>query len=325
MTHRLWKRAIAALALSIPLLSVPPARGVDTAAVEALYRAEALRTLPKNAARRLFSMPANPAQLPAQAIGNYGRGCVAGAVALAPEGPGWQVMRPSRARNFGHPKLVTWIETIAARAKEDGWPGLLVGDMAQPRGGPMLTGHASHQIGLDADIWLTPMPNRKLTRDEREKLSATSMLKGDSLYVDPDIWTPGQAAILKTAASYPQVERILVHPGIKKKLCDTVKGDRAWLSKIRPYWGHNYHFHMRIKCPAGSVGCKGQEAVAKGEGCGEALAWWFTDEPWRKPKKTDKPPVKKKPVTLKDLPPVCAQVLDAAAPASAAEVTLGLQ
>ena len=44
-----------------------------------------------------------------------------------------------------------------------------------------------------------------------------------------------------------------------------------------------------------------------------------------KPKKGDKPPVKKKPVTLKDLPPVCAQVLDAAAPASAAEVTLGLQ
>ena len=274
-------------------------------------------------AKQLFGAAPLPALMPAQSAGFYSKGCLAGGVAIPVDGPSWQVMRLSRNRNWGHPDLIRTVEQLALDGKKVGWNGLLVGDISQPRGGPMLTGHASHQIGLDADIWLTPMPNRKLTRDEREKLSATSMLKGDSLYVDPDIWTPGQAAILKTAAGYPQVERILVHPGIKKKLCDTVKGDRAWLSKIRPYWGHNYHFHMRIKCPAGSVGCKGQEAVAKGEGCGEALAWWFTDEPWRKPKKTDKPPVKKKPVTLKDLPPVCAQVLDAAAPASAAEVTLG--
>ena len=92
---------------------------------------------------------------------------------------------------------------LALDGQKAGWNGLLVGDISQPRGGPMLTGHASHQIGLDADIWLTPMPDRTLTEQEREDLSATSMLKGDSLYVDPDIWTPGQAAILKTAASYP--------------------------------------------------------------------------------------------------------------------------
>jgi murein endopeptidase len=33
--------------------------------------------------------------------------------------------------------------------------GLLIGDMSQPRDGPMLYGHSSHQIGLDVDI--TPM------------------------------------------------------------------------------------------------------------------------------------------------------------------------
>ncbi|MGL4488564.1 MAG: penicillin-insensitive murein endopeptidase, partial [Rhizobiaceae bacterium] len=158
------------------------------------------------------------------------------------------------------------------------------------------------------------------TEDEREKLSATSMLKGDGLYVDPDIWTPGQAAILKTAASYPQVERILVHPGIKKKLCDTVKGDRKWLSKVRPYWGHHYHFHMRIKCPAGSPGCRGQDPVGKGDGCGDDLAWWFSDEPW-KPAKTPAKP--KKPILLKDLPAACATILEAPGPKSAAEVTSG--
>ena len=46
----------------------------------------------------------------------------------------------------------------------------------------MITGHESHQIGLDADIWLTPMPNRLLTRKERD-LMATSMLK-DAFTVD---------------------------------------------------------------------------------------------------------------------------------------------
>jgi penicillin-insensitive murein endopeptidase len=235
-------------------------------------------------------------------------------------------MRLSRNRNWGQPELIRTLEQLALDGRKVGWNGLLVGDISQPRGGPMLTGHASHQIGLDADIWLTPMPDRTLTRDERESISATSMLKGDSLYVDPKIWTKGQEAILRTAANYPQVERIFVHPGIKKKLCETVTGDRTWLAKIRPYWGHNYHFHMRIKCPAGASNCKGQEGInMNDDGCGKALAWWFTDEPWKKPKKDpNKKPVKPKIVALKDLPPACAQVLAAPAPASVADVTLGL-
>jgi penicillin-insensitive murein DD-endopeptidase len=276
------------------------------------------------AAKKLFGAVPLPALMEPQAAGFYSKGCLAGGVAIPVDGPAWQVMRLSRNRNWGHPNLIRMLEKLALDGKKVGWNGLLIGDISQPRGGPMLTGHASHQIGLDADIWLTPMPNRTLTRDERETLSATSMLKGDSLYVDPDIWTPGQAEILKLAASQPQVERIFVHPGIKKKLCDTTSGDRAWLGKIRPYWGHFYHFHVRMKCPAGVAGCKGQEPAAKGDGCGDALAWWFTDEPWKPAKKPTKP-VKPKIVTLKDLPPVCAQVLDAAAPASAADATYGQQ
>ena len=66
----------------------------------------------------------------------------------------------------------------------------------------------------------------------------------------------------KRAASYPEVERILVNPGIKKKLCDTVNGDRGWLRKVRPFWGHDYHFHIRIGCQPGSTGCKAQAATA---------------------------------------------------------------
>ncbi len=264
-------------------------------------------------AKELFGAQKLPAKLAPGSVGFYSKGCLAGGVAIPIDGPYWQVMRLSRNRNWGHPNLIALLEKLAAEGVKVGWPGLMVGDISQPRGGPMLSGHASHQIGLDADIWLTPMPNRRLTSSEREDVSAISMLKGDSLYVDPDIWTPAHAAILRQAASYGQVERILVHPGIKKKLCDTVKGDRAWLSKIRPYWGHNYHFHLRIKCQQGSPGCKGQEKVAAGEGCDDALAWWFTDEPWKPAKKSDKPVKKKKPVMLSDLPPACAQVLEAPA------------
>jgi len=35
----------------------------------------------------------------------------------------------------------------------------------------MICGHTSQQIGLDADVWLTPMPERELTRREREVMS----------------------------------------------------------------------------------------------------------------------------------------------------------
>jgi murein endopeptidase len=124
-----------------------------------------------------------------RAIGTYAKGCLSGGVALPISGPNWQVMRLSRNRNWGHPRLVRLLERLANDARRlDGWPGLLIGDMAQPPGGPMITGHESHQIGLDADIWLTPMPNCLLTRTEREDLMATSML-ADPLTVVMHLWT----------------------------------------------------------------------------------------------------------------------------------------
>ena len=78
------------------------------------------------------------------------------------------------------------------------------------------------------------------------------MVKKDASVVNDRLWTPAHTRLLKRAASYPEVERILVNPGIKKKLCDTVTGDRSWLRKVRPFWGHDYHFHVRIGCQPGS-------------------------------------------------------------------------
>lgn len=273
-------------------------------------------------AKNLFGSQKLPAATAARSYGFYSKGCFSGGVAIATDGPTWQAMRLSRNRRWGHPVMVNLIEKLSREATADGWPGLLVGDISQPRGGPMLTGHASHQIGLDADIWLTPMPDRRLSVNERENMSAISMIRKGGLTVDERFWTPAHARLLRRAASYPEVERILVHPGIKKKLCDTVKGDRSWLRKVRPFWGHDYHFHVRIGCQQGSSGCKEQAAVPPGDGCDKSLAWWFTEEPWRPNKNPDAPKARDI-MTMASLPRECRAVLEAPAPVSEAAVTIG--
>jgi penicillin-insensitive murein endopeptidase len=270
---------------------------------------------PATPAKQLFGAAATPAPLAARSIGFYARGCLAGARPLAIDGPAWQAMRLSRNRYWGHPNLVRLIQRLATDAKaHDGWSGLLVGDLSQPRGGPMLTGHASHQIGLDADIWLTPMPNRRLSEREREEMSATSMLGADGLSVNPQVWSDAQARLIRRAASYPETERIFVHPAIKKALCESAGNDREFLHKVRPYWGHHYHMHIRIACPKGNDNCEAQPALPAGDGCGKELDNWFALLK-RPPKPEDKPAKPKPPLTLAQLPTECRIVLEAGAQA----------
>lgn len=269
-------------------------------------------------AKKLFGAQRYPANLTARAIGTYARGCLAGAAPVPVNGSAWQVMRLSRNRNWGHPNMVSLIERLGVEARKyDGWNGLLIGDLSQPRGGPMPSGHASHQTGLDADIWLTPMPDRQLTREEREKIDATLVVKNRKS-MNYDIWTEAHARLIKRAASYPQVERIFVHPPIKAELCRSAKGDRSWLAKVRPLYGHDAHFHIRIKCPAGSAGCRPQGAPAPkdGTGCGEELAYWMSEKPWRrietKPRDPNAPkPRPPKAMTIKALPAACRTVVTA--------------
>src|SRR5829696_7825552 len=175
---------------------------------------------PKIAAKELFGRKVLPAAMPTRVHGFYAHGCIAGAEGLPINGDNWQVMRLSRNRYWGHPDLVALVKRLAAKARKDaGWPGILVGDMSQARGGPMFTGHASHQVGLDADLWLTPMPSRELSRQEREELSATNVVADDKKDVDPKVWTPVHVAVIRTAAKQPEVERIFVNAAIKKALC----------------------------------------------------------------------------------------------------------
>jgi penicillin-insensitive murein DD-endopeptidase len=217
-------------------------------------------------------------------------------------------MRLSHNRNWAHPDMVAMLERLSAKAHEvAGWPGLLVEDMSQPRGGPILTGHASHQIGLDADIWLTPMPKRQLSRNEREEMSATNMVRADRLDIDPAVWTPTHLLVIRAAAQEPRVERIFVNAAIKKALCREAKGDRSWLAKIRPWYGHDYHFHVRITCPPGDSACTPQPPPSKSEGCASAdLAYWFTDPVIHAEPSTAKPAP---PIILSQLPAACRQIL----------------
>lgn len=297
-----WRAAVAVIAV-IGCLSAPAAAQAEPPA------------------KQLFGGTPLPSATEARVHGFYTGGCIAGAVAIATDGPRWQAMRLERNRRWGHPDMVALVQRLSEEAVQDGWPGLLVGDISQPRGGPMLTGHRSHQVGLDADIWLTAMPDRRLTRAERARTSAISVLKQGTLHVDPNIWTAEHGRLLRRAASYDQVERLFVHPGIKKAMCETYGAERAndrWMIKIRPFYGHHYHFHIRMKCPADSPDCRPQDPVpSSGNGCDATLAWWLTDEPWKPAEPTpgqNPPPRREK--TLADLPGACRGVLAAPRPAS---------
>ncbi len=266
-------------------------------------------------AKKLFGRQKTPAILQSEAYGSYSKGCLAGAEALPVTGKNWQVMRLSRNRNWGTPQLIRVIEKIAAEGKaKAGWNGLLVGDMSQPRGGPMKTGHASHQIGLDADIWWTPMPDHLLSTKERETFAPLEMVKNRTTL--SEYWSEDRARLLQAAAQNPDVARIFVHPPIKAAMCRWASGsDKSWLAKIRPYFGHTFHFHVRMKCPEGMAACKNQWTPNPddGTGCGKELAYWYSDAPWVHPKRDPNAPKPKPrpPLTLAGLPAQCRAVIAA--------------
>ena len=264
-------------------------------------------------AKELFGAMQNGSEQRAAPLGSYARGCVAGAVQLPETGPTWQAMRLSRNRNWGHPETVAFIERLGRHARRVGWNGLYVGDMSQPRGGPMLSGHRSHQIGLDADIWMRPAMDLTLSRRQRENLSSVSMRRAEGAFVNSN-WTPAHHAIIRAAASDPAVARIFLFPGAKVQMCNDETGDRRWLRKIRPWWGHHYHFHVRLKCPRGARNCTNQDPPPAGDGCAEAQKWVddILNPPPPQPVDPNAPPPRaRRELTLADLPQQCRGVLSA--------------
>lgn len=261
-------------------------------------------------AKKLFGAKGRAsAQSPAP-YGSYAKGCVAGAQQMPETGPTWQAMRLSRNRNWAHPEMIDYLKKLSAKAaSQPGWAGIYIGDISQPRGGPMLTGHASHQMGLDADIWMLPPNSLGLSRDQREKISSISMRRSSGAYVNSG-WTRQHHEILKAAASDPRVARIFVFPGAKVQMCADEKRDRSWLRKIRPWYGHHYHFHVRLSCPSGARGCVDQTPPPAGDGCADARQWQanILNPPPAKPNAPKPKP--KRELVLSDLPAQCQSVLE---------------
>ncbi|MGZ3694214.1 MAG: penicillin-insensitive murein endopeptidase [Bdellovibrionota bacterium] len=208
-------------------------------------------------------------------IGDYGAGCIMGAETLPLDGTNFSVMHPSRLRYFGHPVLVSFIKNLSEEMSAKKLPRLLIGDMGRPRGGPMISGHASHQMGLDVDLWYR-MEKHKPSAKEREEWGAPQLVKNNRSVTKG--WTKQQRTLVTLAAASPDVERIFVNPAIKKDLCEKFP-DAPWQYKFRAWWGHADHLHVRLFCPKDSASCKKQEPLdPKNNQCGAELAWWFSKE-----------------------------------------------
>lgn len=260
-------------------------------------------------AKELFGRVNGGSAQASTAVGSYAKGCLAGGQQLAETGATWQAMRLKRNRNWAAPETIAFVQRLSkVAARQPGWKGLYVGDMSQPRGGPMLTGHVSHQIGLDVDIWMLPPDRLNLSRRERENLSSISTRRDGGAYVNEN-WTKAHMNILKAAAKDPAVARIFLFPGAKVQMCKLAKGDRRWLRKIRPWWGHYSAFHVRLACPKGAKDCVDQAPPPPGDGCAGAQEWVdnILNPPPPPTHAHPKPP--RRDYVLADLPKQCTAVL----------------
>ena len=254
-----------------------------------------------------WSRMSRPSAGAAAAIGGAARGCLAGAATLPPDGPGYEVIRLSRGRYYGHPETVDFVERLGLRAAASGLPVFYVGDMAQARGGPLPFGHASHQTGIDVDIWFTLASKTLLVPAAREQVELPSMLLPSWRAVDRKRFGSPQITLLRLAAADPRVDRIFVNPVIKAAMCRAVPpSDRAWLHRLRPWFGHDDHFHVRLNCPADSPACESQTPIPPGDGCDATLASRVRDQRPPPP-----PPLLPAPRPVGLLPAQCGMLLTA--------------
>jgi penicillin-insensitive murein DD-endopeptidase len=252
--------------------------------------------------------PTTPYPGPARIIGTDAAGCIAGAVRLPDTAPGMQTIRLSRSTFWGFPTVIAALQDLAKRAQAAGLPDLYMNDISLPRGGPMAGIHASHMIGVDADIWLDVAgPHPVLPLAQREAIEPRTLVRPDGKGVDMSVWRPEHITLIRLAATEPGIDRVLVNPAIKRQLCLEATGDRSWLRFVRPWYGHATHMHLHFKCPAGQGGCGEMAPPPPGEGCDASLQWWF-DQLDRKPEKPSGPPPEPKPVAL---PAACKAILAA--------------
>lgn len=212
-----------------------------------------------------------PIEDKAEAIGEYSLGCLRGAQTFTGSEPGLLISQVKRGRYWGHPDLINLLTRAGLEFSKTN-QSIILGDLSQSRGGPTITGHNSHQTGLDVDVWFkvlakNDIPSFKTT--ETEDMKAVSEIG------------PNQIKLINFFAQDSSVERIFINPAFKKKLCEDTsptKMSSEVQHKLRAWWGHDDHIHVRLKCPKDSPLCTTQKPIPEGTGCGEELNWWFTTE-----------------------------------------------
>lgn len=246
--------------------------------------------------------PATPAPGPVRVVGGPGGGCIAGAVRLPDAAVGLLTVRQSHSTFWGHPDTIAALLELGRRAHAAGLPPLYMGDISAPRGGPIPGGHVSHQMGLDADVYLDVGARPALTAAQRDSITPPSLVTPDGRDVVAGLWTPAHVTLLRLATALPGVDRVLVNPAIKQALCRDAGADRAWLRLVRPWYGHASHMHLHFRCPADQPECPaGPPPPPPGDGCDASLRWWFDQ--------LDHPVPQAAPAKPKPLPAACRAIL----------------
>lgn len=217
--------------------------------------------------------------LPPQVIGYYSDGKLQNASSLPLDGVGFVHLFRERNRNYGSRDLIEILETVALEFRN--WnpdsERLQIGDISAKTGGT-ISGHASHQNGLDVDLAYF----RK--NHHEQPLSFTTGFDESFVSskgaISSNFDTARSWKFLSLLIATGRIERIFVDSAIKREFChyyhsgatstaDDFNSDGTeMLRHLRPLDHHDDHWHVRITCPADSPKCIPQTPpVPPGDGC----------------------------------------------------------
>lgn len=191
-------------------------------------------------------------------VGNYSSGCLVNGIQVNGDSPFYQLYHPQNQRHYADISMISFLERYSRKVRQAGIDSVLVGDISSRYGGPFNKGHASHQIGLDVDIEFN---HRRLPQSRLTTKGNAQVLVNPGAQTVNSNFNRKYYDMLMIAARDPEVERIFVSPAIKVAVCDMTKDEREqpFLRKIRPWYGHTEHFHIRLRCPDHAHSCVRQD------------------------------------------------------------------
>jgi penicillin-insensitive murein endopeptidase len=177
----------------------------------------------------------------------------------------------SRGQNFGTSDIMRALTGLAKHMKTT-YPTIertQIGDISAVEGG-RIPRHKSHQNGLDADVVYYRV--NELSQSPQYPEWAEDFVVKSKLTKNFHIERNWEA--MKYLVHNHDVGRIFVDSAIKKALCEfanqkgELESETEVLRRLRREDAvHMHHFHLRLKCPAGSPDCESQVEPPEGHGC----------------------------------------------------------